>query len=303
MSFLKLHAPELPTELDITMSFPRYLADLTEYRMHVVDTKPDGADGPTILCLHGNPMWSFLWRKVIRRLPERRVVAPDLIGCGLSDKPARASWHSPERHLDALVTLVDGLKLSDVVVVGQDWGGPLGIGVAAHLQSEGRLRGVVMANTAVLSPRRPMRPSAFHRLANVPLVSDLLFRGLGFPLPVLGRAQGDRASIGLLERRAYRYPFRSYADRAALLGLTRMFPNHDRHKSLPYLDRIGSWSASYQGPAALVWGRRDPILGRALYRMREAWPQAPVTETEAGHFLQEEVPGELAAAIETVAAG
>ncbi|MEN0063256.1 MAG: alpha/beta fold hydrolase [Myxococcota bacterium] len=302
MSFMRLTAPELPTELNIAFPFPRYLVDLDDHRMHVADTGPASEPGPTIVLFHGNPTWSFLWRKVIRRLTNHRVIAPDLIGCGLSDKPRNVSWHTPERHLHALVSLVDALELDRVVVVGQDWGGPIGMGVAAHLQSEGRLHGVVIGNTGVLSPRRPIRTTSFHRFSNLPGISDLAFRGLGFPLPILGRAQGDPASIGLLERRAYWFPFRKIADRAALLGLPRMVPSHDAHPSLPYLDRIGSWVQSYDGPAAIVWGHRDPILGRGFARHAKTWPHAEVTETQAGHFLQEEVPTEFANAVLSIAA-
>lgn len=302
MGFTRLAAPHLPAELNLTLDFSRSLVDLVSQRVHVIDTGQP-TDGPAILLLHGFPTWSFLWRKVIRRLPERRVIAPDLVGFGLSDKPRRVGWHTLDRHLDILVTLVDALKLEDVVVVGQDWGGPLGVGVAAHLHSEGRLRGIVMGNTAILPPRRPVRPGPFHRFANLPVISDLAFRGFAFPLPILGRAQGDPASMGLLERKAYRHPFRRLADRAALLAMPRLVPSHDRHPSLPFLDRVGHWAESYEGPAALVWGLRDPLLGRAGKRLREAWPQAPFTETQAGHFLQEEVPRELADAIEHVAGG
>ncbi|MEM6926969.1 MAG: alpha/beta fold hydrolase [Myxococcota bacterium] len=303
MGFMRLTAPALPAELDIALAFPRYLADLDTQRVHVVDTGSPGDGGPAILLLHGFPMWSFLWRRVIRRLPGRRVVAPDLVGLGLSDKPRQLSWHTPARHLDVLVSLVDALELDDVVVVGQDWGGPLGMGVAAHLESEGRLRGIVLGNTAVLPPRRPIRVGSFHRFANLPVLSDIAFRGLGFPLPLLSRVQGDPTSIGLLERLAYRHPFRRLVDRAGLVGVPRMVPNRDGHPSLPFLDRVGHWAESYRGPTSVVWGLRDPIFGRGLRRLRKAWPHATFTETQAGHFLQEEVPAEMAEAIEGLAAG
>ncbi len=302
MGFTRLAAPTLPAELDLALSFPRSLVDLEAQRVHVIDTEPEGS-AKAIVMLHGYPTWSFSWRKVIRRLKDHRVVAPDLVGLGLSTKPRRADWHTPDRHLDVLVTLVDALGLDDVVVVGQDWGGPLGIGLAAHLQSEGRLKGIVMANTAILPPRRPIRVASFHRLAHARGLGEIALRGLGLSVQLMGRVQGDRRSMGLLERKAYWHPFRNLADRAALTGIPRMVPNHDRHPSLPFLDRTGHWVESWKGPAALVWGMRDPIFGRAIWRLKEAWPQATVVETEGGHFLQEEAPDELARVIGAVAAG
>ena len=90
-------------------------------------------------------------------------------------------------------------------------------------------------------------------------------------------------------------------DRAAPLGMARMVADTESHPTTAVMDRLGAWVESFRGPVALVWGTKDPILGRALRRHRMALPQAAVTETTAGHFLQEEVPSELAAAILGVA--
>jgi haloalkane dehalogenase len=185
------------------------------------------------------------------------------------------------------------------VVVGQDWGGPLAAGVA-QAQPQ-RVRGAVFGNTALLSPKQPIRATSFHRLSHVPWLSDLLFRGLNFPVGFLHRVQGDRASIGPLERRAYAYPFRHRGDRLGPLALARMVPHRDGHPSLPALQRIDDWVRGFSGPVELVWGDRDPILGRACHRLEHTFQNVRVTHTQAGHFLQEEVPDALAAAIRRVA--
>src|SRR5262249_54644715 len=135
-----------------------------------------------------------------------------------------------------------------------------------------------------------------------PLVSDLLFRGLGFPLQALGRVQGDPRSMAGEVARAYRFPLRRWRDRVAPLALARMVPSGPAHPTLPALARGEASARAFTGPIALVWGLRDPILGRALARHELAFPHAQVTRTEAGHFLQEEVPEALAAAIAAVAA-
>lgn len=294
-------APVLPRWLETELPFRRRVARIGGRRVHFVD---EGAGTPVLL-MHGNPTWCFLWRKVIARLGDAplRLIAPDLLGLGLSDKLPRPGDHQLDVHARAIASLTEALELDSAIVVGQDWGGPIGLG-AAMLRSDETpsfLRGLVLANTAVLEPKRPFRTTAFHRFSHLPIASDLAFRGLLFPVPVLDRAQGDRRSIGAREKAAYRWPLRRARDRAAPLGLARMVPDREDHPSVAFLDRLGAFVRAHRGPAALVWGERDPILGRALARHREALPQATVEVTAAGHFLQEEVPDELARAIRSVA--
>jgi haloalkane dehalogenase len=260
--------------------------------LHLVDH----GEGPTVLLLHGNPTWSFLWRGVIARSPDLRCVAPDLLGLGLSSRIAMRE-HSVDRHADALAELVVGMDLSRVVVVGQDWGGALAASLGARVPE--RIAGLVLANTSVLVPSAP-KGTWFHRLARVPVLSDLLFRGLGVPQVMLHAVQGDRGSIRGDVARAYRWPLGTVAERAAPLALARMVPSRPDHPSLPALRRGEAWVRGFTGPIALVWGERDPILGRGLARHVAAFPQASVTRTQAGHFLQEEVPEALAAAIADV---
>lgn len=289
-------APALPPWLAAELPFNRRVARLSAGRVHFVDH----GEGRPVLLLHGNPTWSFLWRKVITHLPEGlRVIAPDLLGLGLSEKLPRPEDHTLELHVGAVRELVDALDLRRVTLVGQDWGGPIGAGVAAR--EPDRFAGIVFANTTVLEPRRPLRTTWFHTFGRMPILSTLAFRGLNFPVPILPFAQGRRR-MDAIARRAYAYPLRRWRDRAGPLGLARMVPSYDDHPSLPLLEEGARWARGFRGPVELVWGMRDPILGRALRRLRELWPQARVTETDAGHFLQEEVPKELAEAIARVAA-
>jgi haloalkane dehalogenase len=266
------------------------------YRMHYLDH----GEGRPVLLVHGNPTWSFLWRKVIAGLEGRglRVVAPDLIGLGLSDKPRALEAHTLRNHGGALLELVERLDLRDVVLGVQDWGGPIGAWMAAR--AGGRVTGLVVLNTSVLTPRS-FRATAFHRFSRVPVVSDVAFRVFNFPVPVLGRTQGDARSISGDVARAYAWPLRRMVDRAAPLALARMVPNREEHPTVAELAQGDAWLRGFRGPAELVWGLTDPILGRALKRHREALPHARVTETQAGHFLQEEVPEDIAAALRRVA--
>lgn len=267
-------------------------------RIHFVDE--GSPEAPAVVMLHGNPTWCVLWRKVIAALPRCRCIAPDLLGLGLSSVLPAISDHSIDRHADALVELLDALALPRYVLVGQDWGGPML--TAIGLRRPARVAGVVLANTAVVLPERP-RGTAFHRFARVPVVSDVVFRGLGFPQAMLWTVQGDRRSLLRgPEAAAYRWPLRHRHDRIAPLALARMVPDGPEHPSVAPLRRGQAWIEGFDGPMALVWGTRDPILGRALRRHEAAFPRAPITTTAAGHFLQEEVPHALAAAIEDVIA-
>ena len=267
-------------------------------RVHAFTWGPD--DGKTIVMLHGNPTWSFLWRKVIAALPRTfRIVAPDLVGLGLSTKPELRA-HTIDNHAAWLGGVLDALAPGPAVLVAQDWGGP--IGLRAYVDRRSQLRGIVLGNTAVGPPAPTFKPTLFHRLARVPVASEILFRGLGFPLGVLHLSQGDRASIRGDVARAYRWPLARRADRAAPLALARMVPDGPDHPSVPAMRKTAALFESAQVPVALVWGLRDPILGRVINHLERVRPDAVVTRTQAGHFLQEEVPEELAAAIVDVAA-
>lgn len=294
--------PPLPGWLQAAMPLRRGAYELSTgpdagRHLHFVDEGEAKGDEPTVVMLHGNPTWSFLWRKVIHALPRRRCVAPDLLGLGLSSKPTRIAEHSVDRHADAITELLDALGLDRVVLVGQDWGGALLPSIGARRPD--RVAGVVLANTSVLVPQRP-RGTAFHRFARLPVISDLVFRGLGLPQSALWAVQGDRSLLTGTAARAYRWPLRRRGDRIAPLALARMVPDGPDHPSVPALRRGEQWIRGFTGPMALVWGTADPILGRALARHERAFPRAPVTVTGAGHFLQEQVPKALAAAIEDV---
>ncbi len=271
-------------------------------RMHVLEWGP--ADGKPVLLVHGNPTWSFLWRKVVVAVLAResglRLIAPDLIGLGLSSRPALAA-HSLVQHGAWLGAAIDQLAPGPLVLAAQDWGGA--IGTYAMATRRERLRGIVLGNTAVSPPAEHFKRTLFHRLSQLPVVSDVLFRGLGFPLGVLHLSQGDRGSIRGEVARAYRWPLRRRADRDAPLALARMVPDsHDRHPSIPALRITDELFASIRVPISLVWGMKEPILGRVINHLARVRPDARVTRTEAGHFLQEEVPDVLAEAIVDVAA-
>lgn len=265
--------------------------------MHVMER---GVGLPVVM-LHGNPTWSYLWRKVAARLdPSRyRVVMPDLVGLGFSSRP-EASAHTLDNHIAWFGDLLDQLggELGRFVFVGQDWGGPVGFG--ALLSRRERVSGLVVLNTAIGPPRQGFKPNLFHRFARWPVVSDLAFRVGQFPQAFMAIAQGDRRmELGAV--RAFVAPLVDPRSNHAPLMLARMVPDGHEHPSIPALMRSQEFVQGFDGPSAIVWGQRDPVLGRMLSWVEKNLPHAEVTKTQAGHFLQEEVPDEIAAAIERVA--
>ena len=290
----KLPAPELPPWIAKEVPFTRYRIAVGDgLHMHVMET----GRGRPVLMVHGNPTWGFLYRKVAMRLQGQRlrVIMPDLIGFGFSDKPRDFSMHTIRNHSKWLGSLIDQLDLDDLILVCQDWGGA--IGVHPFTSRRDRLGGMVVLNTVLDAPSPGFKPTAFHRFSHVPLISDFVFRVLPLPQAALHMAQGDKSTIRGDVARAYRYPLRHMRDRVAPLATARMAVDTMDHPSIPALEECAAFVRSFDGPKAIVWGRCDPILARALKRTKALLGDPPVTETQAGHFLQEEVPDEIAAAV------
>lgn len=285
-------APPLPDRIarQLPAGITRERVELTDVGVHVMSQ----GSGRTVLCVHGNPTWSFLYRRVFAALTDAplRLVAPDLPGLGLSDRVPFAH-HTLDRHAAWMTELVERLDLRDVILVVQDWGGPIGLlGVPSD-----RIAGLVVLNTVIGPPKPGFKGTLFHRAARWPVVSDVAFRVVGFPQGWLGGVQGDPATIGPEVTYAYTWPLRGLSRNAAPLALARMVPDSMRHPSIPALQRLADKVHAWSGPTAIVWGDKDPVLGRVRTHVERTLPHARVWRTDAGHFLQEEVPDVVAEAI------
>ena len=291
----RLPPPELPGWLAAMVPFDRYRVEIEPgLAMHVMEQ----GEGRPVVLFHGNPTWGFLYRKVAAELHSEpyRLIMPDLVGLGFSDRPAHVGDHSFANHSKWMSALLAQLDLNDAIAVVQDWGGP--IGLHALSRNPGVMTGLVVMNTLIEPPKPGFRPSLFHRFFST-RVGELLSRYAGLPQKALGFAQGDRKSISGDVARAYAYPLKSRGN-DAVVALVRMVADDMEHPTVALQAEVRDYAAGFSGRSALVWGTRDPVLGRLLRRHERLLPDARVTATSAGHFLQEEVPAEIAEAIRYV---
>jgi cis-3-alkyl-4-acyloxetan-2-one decarboxylase len=272
---------------------PRYLRaeDLT---LHYVDEGP--RDAQPLLFAHGNPTWSYLWRRPIAELSERghRCVAFDHMGFGRSDKPPHMAVYSLQAHVDNALALIDGLDLRDVLLVAHDWGGPIGLG--ALLERRERLRALVLMNTWAWE-----LPSFLP-----PFLREFRAEGLGEILALGGNLFVESIPGGMARRdidpvmmEAYRAPFPDYWSRVGMLAFQREIPLTERDRSAQLMGSIHERLWELDVPVLLVWGLRDPVFQPVfLDQWRELFPAARTVELEdAGHFLIEDRPEAVTEAI------
>ncbi|MEM8865288.1 MAG: alpha/beta fold hydrolase [Planctomycetota bacterium] len=271
-----------------------------QWRMHYVDecpAEPTADDAPTMLFVHGNPTWSFHWRRLIAEFAaDYRCVAPDHIGCGLSQKPA-ASFRLADR-IDHLVELIDQLDLQQVTLVAQDWGGAIGLG--ALLRRRERFRGVLLLNTGAFRPWFiPWRI----RVCRTPLLGRLALQGGNlFSLAAL-RMTTNRRPLPKDIAQAYLAPHDCWEHRRAVYDFVEDIPLSAAHPTWQTLGQIEDALPSLAHlPINMVWGMQDwCFTPECLRKFQAAWPHANARELpDAGHWVLEDAPEEVAAALRSL---
>ena len=269
---------------------PNYINDLPSLnglRLHYLDEGPKDAK-VTWLCLHGNPAWSYLYRKMMPVFLQagHRVVAPDMPGFGKSDKPKKDSAHSFDWHRQVLLEFVEALNLQDIHLVVQDWGGILGL--TLPMAAPERYQGLLVMNTTLATAQQALSPGF---LAWRQMCADK-------PLFDVGRLFGrGNPHMSEAECAAYNAPFPDAGHRAALRAFPPMVPEF-AHSSGAEVSRQAQsfWRDEWRGKSFMAIGAQDPVLGvevmQALRHHIRHCPQAMVLP-EAGHFVQEH--GELIA--------
>ncbi|MBC7975622.1 MAG: haloalkane dehalogenase [Myxococcales bacterium] len=249
-------------------------------RMHYVDE----GTGPVVLLLHGEPSWSYLYRKMIPPLVAAgfRAVAPDLVGFGRSDKPAAREDYSYQRHMDWLTGLVEALDLRDVTLVGQDWGGLLGLRLAAEQSS--RFARVVAANTSL--------PTGDHR------TPDAFFAWQQFSqsvpvLPIGGILKnGCHQPLAPEVIAAYDAPFPDERYKAGARQFPMLVPTRPDDPAAPANRAAWEILKRWDKPFLTAFSDQDPITRGAERVLHKLIPGAAgrthPTITGGGHFLQED---------------
>jgi cis-3-alkyl-4-acyloxetan-2-one decarboxylase len=270
--------------------FAPHHIDVDGGRMHYVD---EGAGKP-VLFVHGNPTWSFYWRELITALaPTHRCIAPDHIGCGLSDKPQ--DWpYRLDGHIRNLEALVLSLDLRDITLVVHDWGGAIGLGCAGR-HPERFSRFFVLNTAAFPSPRIPARIA----MCRIPGLGALGVRGLnGFAMAatVMATEKGlaPEVKAGLVA------PYDSWQNRIATLRFVEDIPMAASHPSWATLEGVAKGLERLQGkPMTLMWGEKDWCFTpqfREEFERRMPGAES-IRYADAGHYVVEDAKDRLIPAI------
>lgn len=247
----------------------------------------DEGHGKPLLLVHGNPTWSFHWRNLVLALRGRyRLIVPDHIGCGLSDKPQFYPYRLAG-HITNLRRLIDTLDLRDVTLMAQDWGGAIGLG-AAVAEPERFSRFVLFNTGAFHGERIPLRIAA----CRIPLLGQLAVQGAnGFVQAALRMALCNPSWLTPAVRAGYLAPYNSWSNRIATHRFVLDIPMRPAHPSYTTLANIEQRLPDLRPrPVQLIWGMRDwCFTSKFLDRFVEIFPQAEVHRlADAGHWVVED---------------
>ncbi len=262
--------------------------DSSQGRVHYIDE----GDGPPLLLCHGNPTWSFLYRDIVIALRDRfRCIAPDYLGFGLSDRPAGFGYKIDE-HARVVGEFVDHLGLDGYLTMGQDWGGPISMAVAVERPE--RVRGIVLGNTWFW-PTDVLSTKIFSVVMSSPPLQYAILHRNFFVERLIPAGCQRRPSAAVM--RHYRAVQPSADARKGVAEMPKqLLAAH------PLLARLADEVPAQLGtkPALLVWGMKDFAFrpGPTIPRMRATFPDHVLVELpDAKHFIQEDAPDRIAAAI------
>ena len=269
--------PDYPWSANYVSELPT----LDGLRMHYLDEGPKNAE-ITYLCLHGNPAWSYLYRKMIPVFAGagHRVVAPDMIGFGKSDKPKKDSAHQFDFHRQTLLELIEHLDLRNVVLVVQDWGGIFGL--TLPMEAPWRYHGLLAMNTLLASGDAPLS------------AGFLAWRAWCAKNPEfdVGRllARGN-SHLAEAEWQAYTAPFPDAGHRAALRVFPNMVPEFSDSPGAGLARKARHfWQNEWEGRTWMAIGQQDPVLGEPIMRDLQSQIRGcndVMLLPQAGHFVQE----------------
>ena len=264
---------------------PHYLEigdrNLGPLRLHCLDEGPP--DGPVVLCLHGEPTWCYLYRKMIPVLASAgmRVLAPDLVGFGRSDKPAQRSDYSYQRHVQWMNDWLDGVGVSDVTLVGQDWGGLIGLRMLAERPE--RFARFSLSNTGLPTGDHSIN-EAFYRWQRFSQ-EDPEF-DIGFIVNLFGHGGLSEAEID-----AYRAPFPTDEYKAGARQFPMLVPTRPDDPASEANRQAWQVLMEWRKPALMCFSDADPIMAggdRPFLKLVPGTRNQPHQTLRGRHFIQEE---------------
>jgi haloalkane dehalogenase len=247
----------------------------------------DEGDGPPVVFFHGEPTWSYLWRRVIPAVRDagHRCIAPDYAGFGRSDKPTDPGWYTYDRHAALAATLLDDLDLRGGTVVVHDWGGPIGLRLAT--EQPHRISRIVIMDTGLFTGEQPMSDAWFAFRNFVERTEDL-------PISMLVRNACARGMADEVAA-AYDAPFPTRESKAGARAFPLILPTAPEMPGAAEGRRALEALRGDDRPTLVLWADRDPVLpfevGEAFARLIGA--PAPRRIEDASHFLQEDAGEEI----------
>lgn len=269
--------------------------DTPEGKLHYIDEGP--RDAPPIVMVHGNPTWSYLYRRFIRAAIDTgyRAIAMDHLGFGRSDKPSSEAVYSIADHADRCETLLKSLDITNAIMVVQDWGGPIGLTFAAR--NPERVAGLFVLNTFFTRPLKKVPLPLIIRAFRAPILGDLIVRGAhafvrGF---LFKGGLADPSRLSDTDKAAYLAPHPNWSSRTGVLAFPRQIPDGPEGEVSDFVAIEGAKLAqAFAGkPVKIVWPMKDVAF--SIETLDGMWlrdfPNADVVRVKnAGHYIQEDAP-------------
>ena len=268
--------------------FKSHFLDLNGLKYHYLD---EGHGDPLIM-LHGNPSWSFYYRDLVKALrPDSRVIAPDHIGCGLSDKPADSYYaFTLQQRVDDLEALLDNLNIrKNITLVLHDWGGMIGMAYASRYPE--RIARLVILNTAAFHlPASKKLPLAL-KIGRETQLGSFLIHGLNAFVLLAARIGCKRNPMSAELRKAYCYPYRKWHDRLAVLRFVQDIPLRPGDSGYDLVSEVADGLHRFADlPMTICWGELDFVFDRHfLDEWRRRFPKAEIHSfNDCGHYILED---------------
>lgn len=266
--------------------FKSNFLEIKGHQYHYVDE----GKGEPIVMVHGNPTWSFYFRRLITAFsPKYRVIAPDHMGCGLSDKPQDLDY-CLETHIENLETLLISLKLEKITLVLHDWGGAIGMGFAVRYPN--KIKNIVILNSGAFSMHHiPLRIA----VGKIPWLGEKLIRNLNL-FCKLATSMAVTKKMSPEVKKGFLLPYQTFEDTIAVYKFVKDIPLRPEHPSFEVLLQVehGLWMFR-EYPVCIIWGMKDWCFSqRFLDRWMLYYPQSQIFPIrDAGHYILEDAPDEV----------